>query len=342
MTEHPDLVDLAVIGAGPTGLFGAFYAGMREMRVRIHDALEGPGGQITALYPDKYIYDTPGFPRVRGSELVENLVTQADEYGPEWRLGEAVQRLNRVPNPVEGEPTSHLWELETARGRYLSRTVLVAAGVGAFEPRRLGNEQVESYEGHGLYYFARNFEEFRGRRLLIVGGGDSAVDWATHLRAYAETTTLIHRRDRFRAHPAAVTALLEDDGVDVRLHHELRRLEGNDGVQGATIFDNRTDEETDLDVDAVILALGFKADLGPIKEWGLELSGRRRIAVNSRMETNLPGVFAAGDLVDPPDVEQLNLIVIGYAQATLAVNYAYVHIHPDAKLFPGHSSERDS
>jgi thioredoxin reductase (NADPH) len=179
---------------------------------------------------------------------------------------------------------------------------------------------------------------YTGKNILIVGGGDSAVDWALSLEPIAKHVTLIHRREGFRAHDSSVNAL-KASAVDVRIFYELRELQGENRVEKAVIFDNRTDEEMTLDVDSVILSLGFKADLGPIREWGLETIGRRYVKVDAKMETNLPGVFAAGDVALQEDLDPLNLIVVGYGQVTVAVNYAYTLIKPGGKVFPGHSSE---
>jgi len=329
-----EISDITFIGAGPTGLFGAFYAGLREMRVRIVDALEEPGGQITAMYPEKWIYDVPGFPKIRGKALVENLVAQTEPFQPRWHLDERATTLERADR--DGEV---IWALSTDKGTYLTRAVVICGGVGAFAPRKLRTVDVGPYEGRGVVYFAKRFEDFRDKRVLIVGGGDSALDWALALEEIAASITLIHRRDRFRAHEASVQQL-QRSAVDVRVFHELKALRGDSWVSGATIFDNQTKDETNLDVDMVILALGFIANLGPLKEWGIELSGKRYLRVDAQMRTNLPQVYAAGDIAAVPNLDPLNLIVVGYAQATIAANYAYVDIHPEAKVFPGHSSER--
>lgn len=337
--KKPRVFDVTIIGAGPTGLFGAFYAGMREMSCKVIDALPEPGGQITALYPEKYIYDTPGFPAIVGKDLVANLVQQATQWEDnELCLGQRAERLLQEPMP-DGEPGETCWVVETDKDRHYTRTVIIAAGIGAFSPVRLPNEQVNRYEGRGVIYGMVRPSEYAGKRVLVVGGGDSAVDWALAMEPIAERVTLIHRRDGFRAHEASVKALMESN-VDVRLFYELREVQGEDWVERAVIFDNRTNEDEILEVDAVILALGFKADLGPIREWGLETIGRRYIKVNSRMETNLPGVYAAGDVALQEDLDPLNLIVVGYGQVTIAVNYAYTYVHPGAKVFPGHSSEK--
>ena len=332
------VVDVTFIGAGPSGLFGAFYAGLRELTVRILDVLPLAGGQLTALYPDKTIYDVPGHPAILAKDLVANLLQQAKKHNPALLLGERAATLTQVSLPG-GAPGETAWRIETDKGTYLTRAVILTAGIGAFEPMRLANDSIPPFEGKGVAYIASDFEGYRGKRVLVVGGGDSAVDWALALEKVARQVTLIHRREGFRAHDSSVNAL-EASTVDVRLFHEIRRLEGKDRLERAVIFDNRTQEETMLEIEDAILALGFKADLGPIREWGIETVGRRYVKVNNRMETNLPGVYAAGDITALEGVDALNLIVVGFGQVTVAVNYAYARIKPGGKVFPGHSSER--
>jgi thioredoxin reductase (NADPH) len=325
--------DITIIGAGPTGLFGAFYAGLRGMSIRIVDALEEPGGQLMALYPEKYIYDVPGFPRILAKDLVRNLVEQVEPFQPEWCLGEEALELHKAEE--------NLYRLVTSKGEHRTRTVLIAAGIGAFAPKKLGNPEVERFEGKGVSYLVKRIEDYRDKRVLIVGGGDSAVDWALAFAPIARRVVLIHRRDKFRAHDASVKQLYSLP-VEVKLFYELKSLQGKDRVEEAVIYHNKTMVEERIPVDAVVLALGFQADLGRMREWGLELKGKRYILVNSRMETNLSGVYAAGDIACEGDLEPLNLIVIGFGQATVAVNYAYVYLHPSARVFPGHSSEMES
>ncbi len=336
--RQPEVFDVTFIGAGPTGLFGAFYAGLRELSVKVIDALVQPGGQLIALYPEKLIYDVPGFPAILAKDLVDNLMEQASRSNPAMALGERAAELSREPLPGGG-PGEECWVVETDKVRHYSRTVILAAGIGAFRPVKLPVESVDRFEGKGVVYMVRDINEYAGKRVLVVGGGDSAVDWALALDSIAEQVTLIHRREGFRAHDASVNALMES-GVDVRIWHELRELQGEDHVERAVVFNNRTDEEDTLPVDAIILALGFKADLGPIREWGLETIGRRYIKVNGRMETNLPGVYAAGDVALQDGQDPLNLIVVGFGEVTVAVNFAYTHLKPGGKVFPGHSSER--
>lgn len=324
-------VDLVIIGAGPTGLFGAFYAGLRGLHAKVIDALPQPGGQLAVLYPEKFIYDVPGHPKILAKDLVRLLVEQASTFNPVFCLGERAVGLRRADG---------LWVVETDKRVHPARAVLIAAGIGAFRPNRLGKPEIDQYEGRGLYYVVSERRPFRNKRVLIVGGGDTAVDWALNLKDYAAHITLIHRRDQFRAHPGSVAELMRS-GIDIRLFHEIKAIHpGDDGtVREVVIFNNRTGEETTLPVEAVIMSLGFKADLGPIKGWGLETVGNRYIKVDARMETNLPGVYAAGDITAPEGAEPLNLIVIGFAQAATAVNYAATYINPQVKVFPGHSSE---
>jgi len=325
-----DVYDLTIIGAGPTGLFATFYAGLREMKTKVIDALEEPGGQVAVLYPEKYIFDVPGYSKILAKDLVRSLVAQAFQYNPTVILGERVTALHK---------TDGVFELATDKGtKHLSKAVLVAAGVGAFSPNRLEAKGASDYEGKGVYYFVKDKSIFKDKSLLIVGGGDSAVDWALNIKDIAKKITLVHRRDVFRAHEGSVKALMTS-GVDIKLFYEVRSVTG-DGtrVTKAVIFDNRSQAEETVEADAILVNIGFRADLGPIKDWGLQIDGRE-IRVNGKMETNIPGVFVAGDIAGPLDGVKLNLIAKGYAQAALAVNVAKAYVDPNSKIFPGHSSE---
>ena len=325
-----DVYDLTIIGAGPAGLFAAFYAGLRQMKTKVIDALEEPGGQVAVLYPEKYIFDVPGFSKILAKDLVKGLVAQAFQYSPTVVLGERVVSMKK---------DSGVFELKTEKGEaHYTKAVLVAAGVGAFSPNRLEAKGALDYEGKGVYYFVKDKSVFAGKRLLIVGGGDSAVDWALNIKDIAKKITLVHRRDVFRAHEQSVADLMKS-GVELRLFYEVRSVTGDGSrVTQAVIFDNRSQAETTLDVDAVLVNIGFRADLGPIKDWGLEIDGRE-IRVNGKMESSIPGVFVAGDIAGPYDSVKLNLIATGYAQAALAVNVAKAYVDPTSKVFPGHSSE---
>ncbi|HET9332956.1 MAG TPA: NAD(P)/FAD-dependent oxidoreductase [Gemmatimonadota bacterium] len=337
----PDGVfDVTILGGGPTGLFGVFYAGMRHMRTLVIDALSELGGQLTALYPEKYVYDVGGFPKILARELAEGLIEQALQFHPDVGLEETAVDLEPAERDAEGDVA--VWRLRTDKHERLTRTLVISAGIGAFEPRRLKVEGVERFEGRGMQYLVKDKMAFAGRRVLIVGGGDSAFDWADNLRGIADTITLIHRRDGFRAHEGTVQAVMASGDVDILTFHEVRAVAGDDRVESVTIFDNRTDQEKILDVDALLVNIGFKADLGPVKSWGLAME-KNGIVVNERMETSLPGVYAAGDVAHHGG--KLPLIATGFGEVAIAVNYAKARIEPGARAFPGHSTEekwRDS
>jgi len=321
------IVDLAIIGGGPTGLFGAFYAGLRGMSVKIIDSLEILGGQLTTLYPEKDIYDVAGFSQVLAKDLARNLIEQAGQYKPSICLGERVEALKR-----EGE--SGLFSLHTKTKVHRARAVLIAGGMGAFEPKTLPLPNAPRYVGHGLHYFVNDLQGFRDKRVLIVGGGDSAVDWANMVSPLAAATTLIHRRDGFRAHEQSVERM-RNGVTKILTFFELKQIAGGVQIEEAVIYDNRTKEEHTLKVDAVLVNIGFSNSLGPIKDWGLEIEGGS-IKVDPMMQTNIPGIFAAGDIAVFPG--KLKLIATGFGEACIAVNFAKHLLDPKANIFPGHSS----
>ena len=333
--DGADVYDVTIIGAGPTGLFAAFYAGMRELRTKIIEALPEPGGQLAVLYPEKYIYDVPGHPKVLAKDLVRLLVEQIALFSPAIVYGERIETLTR--KEVAGE---EVWRVGTVTNAHLTRTVIVTAGIGAFEPNRLDRPGVAEHEGNGVYYFVQDKRPFRGKNILIVGGGDTAVDWCLNLKDWAKQITLIHRRDQFRAHESSLAALHTTD-ISILTFWELKRVisDAAGSVAGATIYNNKTGEERELDVDIVLINIGFKAALGPIATWGLEMADNRHIRSDGHMETSLPGVFVAGDIAAVEGSTPLNLIVTGFAQAAIAANACKAHIDPKARLFPGHSSE---
>lgn len=321
-----DLDDIAIIGAGPTGLFAAYYGGFRNLRVKLIDSMPELGGQITALYPEKYIYDVAGFPKVLGKELVQNLVEQALQYKPAVCLNEQVRELHR-----EGD--RHI-RLVTDRQEHHARAVLVTAGIGLFTPRKPPKPELARFEGRGLAYFVKAVDEYRGKDLLIIGGGDSALDWCLNLEGITRSTTLIHRRDRFRAHEDSVTKLY-DSSVRVKTFYELKDIVGDGEVEGAIVFHNKTKAEETLPVNAILACLGFHSNLGPLKSWGLELEDDA-IRVTTKLETSVPGVYAAGDVVAYPG--KVKLIATGFGEAATAINNAAAYINPALKVFPGHSS----
>ena len=316
-------VDLIIVGAGPTGLYGAYYAGFRGMRVAVIDSLPELGGQITAMYPEKAILDVAGFRNVKGRELVSGLVAQADTASPTYLLGQSAISLESTDHDV----TIGLEDGTDVCGRAL----LITAGIGKFSPRPL--PAAEGWEGRGVEFFVPDFEPYVGKDVLIVGGGDSAFDWALHLETIAKSVTLVHRRDVFRAHESTV-AKVRDSSVEILTRAEVTALRGDPELAEAEITVDG--EVTVRPIQAVVAALGFVADLGPMKNWGLQLT-KRHVVVDSAMRTNLPRVFAAGDITDYHG--KVRLIAVGFGEAATAVNNAAVVIDPAAHVFPGHSSE---
>jgi len=324
-----DVRDITLIGGGPTGLYAAFYAGMRERSVRIIDSLPELGGQLMALYPEKHIYDVGGFPRILAKDLAKSLIAQARQFSPEVVLSEEVLTLSRRQDLIL---------LGGRRNRYATRSLILAVGKGAFEPIKLKCPGFEECLGRGVATAVKDPEDLRGKRVLLVGGGDSAVDWGLALKGLAEELTLIHRRDVFRAHEKSVADLhnaADAGALRILAFHEVREIRGTQAVNSAVIFDNRTGDEEEVAVDAVLTFLGFKPDLGPIGDWGLQLEGNR-IVVSQLMETNLPGVFAAGDIVQYDG--KLDLIATGFAEAATAVNSAVQFVDPTARSSAGHST----
>ncbi len=321
-----ELYDLTIVGAGPTGLFASYYAGFRGLRTKIIDSQPDLGGQVTALYPDKLIYDVAGFPKILGKDLVTNLVEQAMQYHPTIQLDENVQTLDRQPDGAI--------RLGTDLGEHFTRVVLITAGIGAFTPKTFKRPELDQWIDKGLYFAVRNKEDFRGKRLLVIGGGDSALDWALGLVDYAKQITLIHRRDAFRAHEDSVKKLFASPIV-VKVFYELKTLRGDRQVREAVVFQNKTHTEEVIPVDTVLAFLGLHSNLGPIREWGLQVEDDS-IVVTTKMESTLPGIYAAGDIVSYPG--KLKLIVTGFGEGATAVNNAVTYINPKASAFPGHSS----
>ena len=319
-------VDLAIVGAGPAGLFGAYYAGFRGLSVAVVDTLPEPGGQISAMDPEKMIFDVAGFPAIRGRDLVAGLVEQADQFRPLYRLGVRAETLEYRP---DGRPALGLSDGE----QVTCGAVLITGGLGSFTARPLPAAQL--FAGAGVLYFVPHLDDLAGRRVVIVGGGDSAFDWAAALRPLAESVTLVHRRDRFRAHAGSIARVQALD-VEIIVNAEVSRILGDERVTAVEVTP-KGEAPRLLAADAVVAALGFTADLGPLAQWGLTLD-RRHIVVDTTMATNLPRVFAAGDVNDYRG--KVRLIAVGFGEAATAVNNAAVVIDPALHLFPGHSSDQ--
>lgn len=325
VTNDETMYEITIIGGGPAGLFTAFYCGMRKASVKVIESMPQLGGQLSALYPEKYIYDVAGFPKVRAQELIDSLKQQASLANPTICLEEKVLDIQKIEDH---------FEITTNKGTHLSKAIIITAGVGAFEPRRLELEGASKYEKANLHYFVDDLSRFKGQKVLVSGGGDSAVDWALMLEPIAEEVTLIHRRDKFRAHEHSVENLMKSK-VNIVTPTEITELHGEDRIEKVTLTNTNTDEKTTFDVDAVIVNFGFISSLGPIAEWGLEIEGGA-IKVNSKMESNIPGIYAAGDIATYPG--KVKLIAVGFGEAPTAVNNAMQYINPNSKLQPGHSS----
>src|SRR6185369_17188421 len=281
-------VDMLIVGAGPAGLFGAYYAGFRGMSVAVMDTLPELGGQVTAMYPEKVIYDIPGYPAVRGRDLVDALAAQAGRYDPAYLLGRQATELTH-------EPDAAVVTDEVGR-RVRARAVVITGGLGAFAPKPL--PAATGHLGRGLSYFVPRPQEYAGQDVVVAGGGDSAVDWALALAPVARSVTLVHKRERLRAQPAAV-ARLEASSVDIRTLTDVVAVHGEDWIEKVELADGRDGSRQVRPAQAIVVALGLASDLGPLTRWGLTVE-RRRIIVDSAMATGVERVFAAGDLVDYP------------------------------------------
>ncbi len=326
----PVEADILIIGAGPTGLYAAYYAGFRGHRVVVVDSLPELGGQVTAMYPEKQILDVAGFPSIKGRDLVAGLVAQAATAEPTYLLDRTASTLaTSDAGVVVGLDDG----TEVSAG-----AVLITAGIGKFSPRPLPAQG--EWLGRGLEFFVPSFAPYAGKDVVIVGGGDSAFDWAVHLEPMARSVTLVHRRDAFRAHERTVQQV-RASSVRIITNAEVSAINGpagrgdTDGTVGSVEV-TVGDETESLDCQAVVAALGFIADLGPMQQWGIEVV-KRHIVVNPAMQTNLPRVFAAGDITEYDG--KVRLIAVGFGEAATAVNNATVALDPSAKVFPGHSSE---
>lgn len=323
MEQHVE-VDLLIVGAGPVGLYGAYYAGFRGLSVALVDSLPELGGQITAMYPEKDIFDVAGFPVIKGKDLVAGLVAQAASASPTYLLGRTATALEATGEQV----VVGLDDGTTVT----AQAVIITAGIGKFTPRPL--PAATSWPGDEVAFFVPSFDGYVGKEVVIVGGGDSAFDWARALEPLAKSVTLVHRRDAFRAHQATVDHVLASS-VQVITNAQVSRLVGEDGLEAVEIELVKAGETVTVPAQAVVAALGFVADLGPIQQWGLEVD-KRHILVDSTTATNLPRVYAAGDITEYPG--KVRLISVGFGEVATAVNNAAVAINPDAHLFPGHSS----
>ena len=337
MAESGDVVDVTILGAGPVGLSAAYYVGHRDGTVRIVESLEQIGGQVAATYPEKHVFDVAGFPKILGQRLVDMCAEQGLQYGADVRLGEEAKSLERLSQNGE-----ELLALTTDKGNtYLSRTMIITAGHGAFEPRKLGIDGIDEWQGKGLHYVVREKAQFSGKRCVIVGGGDSAVDWTLGLQDTAELPiTLVHRRDRFRALESSLSEArrLEREGsVRILTPHEVREVHGDGSIEAVTIENTQTGEVEQHDCDALITLLGFVSHLGAIADWGIELEGKRQIKIDpTTCGTSMPSVYAAGDVAGYPG--KITLITVGMGEAAIAANNAIAAIRGE-KVQPKYSTD---
>jgi thioredoxin reductase (NADPH) len=332
--QRGEVRDITVVGAGPVGLSAAFWAGMREASSRIVDSLPQIGGQLTALYPEKWIFDVPGHPKILAKDLVESLRRQA---------------LEQFDVPVHLETTIETieWEddivvLATNNPEFpqlRSRAVIIAGGHGAFEPKRLPGYDMSPWEGRGAHYIVGSKSEFAGKKVLIIGGGDSACDWVINLLHTAESVALCHRREGFRAHELTVNQIMtaaQAGDVDLHVPFQVREVSGNGTIERVKLFhSDDASHEIEIEVDAILLQLGFKTALGPLKDWGLEIS-KGAIVVDPVMKTNLPAVWACGDITTFDG--KLKLIATGFSESAIAVAQAIHSFRPEMKIQPKYST----
>lgn len=325
--QKNEVVDITIIGGGPAGMFTAFYAGMRQASVKIIESLPQLGGQLSALYPEKYIYDIAGIPKVGAQELIDNLQEQMDLFKDQTELclGQSVQHIEKV---------NGVFTIHTETGIHLSKSIIITAGNGAFQPKKLPIEIPENLEDINVHYFINDLNKFSNRKVVVFGGGDSAVDWALMLEPIAEKVTLVHRRDKFRAHEHSVD-LLEKSKVEILTPYVPVSLEGKDTLDKVILKEAKGDHELEIEAEDVIVNYGFVSSLGPIKGWDLNIEGNS-IVVNSKQETNIEGIYAAGDICTYDG--KIKLIATGFGEAATAVSNAKVYIEPSAKVQPLHST----
>ncbi|MGO1642983.1 MAG: NAD(P)/FAD-dependent oxidoreductase [Lactobacillus amylovorus] len=324
---NKEIYDVTIIGGGPVGLFSAFYAGLRQAKVKIIESLPQLGGQPGTLYPEKLIYDIAGFPEVSASELTQNLIKQLSKFNPTVILNEEAFELNRDNDGI--------FEIQTSKNKHYSKAVIIAAGNGAFRPRRLDIENAIDYEDKQLHYFVNNIEQFSNKNVAICGGGDSAVDWALTLEPIAKKVYLIHRREKFRAQEHSVDRLRASTVETVTPYVPIKINGNGEKLDSVTLQKTRSEESTTLQVDDFIVNYGFSSSIGNLKNWGFEVS-HNAIQVNSKMETSIPGVFAVGDIATYSG--KVKIIATGFGEAPTAVNNAMAFINPNERVQPMHST----
>lgn len=322
------LYDITIVGGGPVGLWATFYAGLRGMSVNIIESLSELGGQPAILYPEKKIYDIPAYPVTTGADLVENLLDQLKRF--EDRIDVHLKEEVLTFEKEEG-----IFRIQTSKGEHLSKGIIIACGNGAFAPRPLGVDNEADYADNNLFYNVHSLEQFAGQKVVIAGGGDSAVDWANHLDGIAESVTLIHRRDAFRAHEHSVE-LLGQSNVKVMTPYVPVAIKGENGLaQSLTVQKVKSEEVVELELDALIVSFGFSTNNKNLRHWNVDYK-RSSIQVSPTFETSLEGVYAIGDAADYQG--SVDLIAVGFGEAPIAVNQLIQYIDPNGKNRPVHST----
>ena len=318
--------DIAIIGAGPVGLFAIFECGLLKMRCHLIDYLPQPGGQLSEIYPKKPIYDIPGYPTILAQELVDNLMKQAEPFKPGFTLGERIESLDKLG---EGD-----FVLTTNMGtRIHSKAVVIAGGLGCFEPRKPETEGLANFEnGKGVAYMVLDPEKFRDKKVVLAGGGDSALDWAIHLAPIAKELTLIHRSESFRGAPDSVSKVMQlasDKLINLLLNHNLTKANGNGHLHNIEVQHNKTNEVSIIETDNLIPLFGLSPKLGPIEDWNLQID-KNAIEVNTEdYSTNIPGIYAIGDINTYKN--KLKLILCGFHEAAIMSHSAYKYMNPGVK-----------
>ena len=316
--------DAVVIGSGPVGLFSVFELGLLDIKCEVVDILDKPGGQCAELYPDKPIYDIPGMPVVMGNELVELLIKQINPFKPNFHLSSMIDELER-----EGE---NLWKTKTDTGiTFLSKVIVIAAGGGSFQPKKPPIKGISEYENKSVFYSIRDRKKFKGKNIVIVGGGDSALDWAITLNDDADSTTLIHRREEFRAAPETVnkvSSLISENKIKFHLG-QVKSLNGKDGVLDNVVC-SQGDNEIKIDCDTILPFFGLTMKLGPVANWGINLNENLVSVDTEKFETDQKGIFAIGDINTYPG--KLKLILCGFHEAALMAQKAHSYVYPDKKI----------
>lgn len=317
--------DILIIGAGPVGLFTVFEAGLLKLKCHLVDSIGQPGGQLTEIYPKKPIYDIPGYPSVLAGDLVDNLMKQIEPFNPTFTLGERAEKLEKLENGS--------FKVTTSRGtEILAPVVAIAGGLGSFEPRKPPISNIEEFEDKGVDYIIRDPEKYRGKKVLVAGGGDSALDWSIVLADIADEVALVHRRTSFRGAPDSVDKVMQlanSGKINLITNAQAIGLNGNGTLQ-EIIIEEDNKEPYAYQVDHFIPLFGLAPKLGPLAEWGLEIEDNAIVVNTFDYSTNIPGIYAIGDINTYPG--KLKLILCGFHEGTLMVQSAFKHIYPDQKL----------